>query len=349
MKKTILTKNEEKVLYGLIKYPGINDSELSQKIKVKLSTLTSIKRKLEKNGFFRILIVPLLNRLDCELLAVIYTQFNPVIPLEDRIQTTKRTIEVFDEIFFSTGEQEKGFSLSLSKNYTNIGRINEIRTETFGQLGLLEKEYPNEVIFPFETSKIFRFFDFERILKKFFSIEDTKKEANIRWFEKTDQINLSAKEKKVLIALIENPNLPTQKIGEKIKLSRHTIARMKKQFFEKGLIRQIVLPELNKLGFEILAFYHIKFNPYKPPKIEDINFLDSYYSIFLAQRKFETVIISAYPNFQEFHEDKMNKIRFLKENDLVSFSPLIETYSFEKMIVIKDFDFVPITKKILNV
>lgn len=349
MKKTILTKNEKKVLYGLIKYPEINDSELSKKINVKLSTLTSIKRKLEKNGFFRILIVPLLNRLDCELLAVIYTQFNPVIPLEDRIQTTKRTIEVFDEIFFSTGEQEKGFSLSLSKNYTNIGRINEIRTEIFGQLGLLEKEYPNEVIFSFETSKIYRFFDFERILKNFFLIEDKKKETNTKWFEKTDQINLSNKEKKVLIALIENPNLTTQKIGEKIKLSRHTIARMKKQFFEKGLIRQIVIPDLNKLGFEILAFYHIKFNPYKPPKLEDIIFLDSYYSIFFAQRKFETVIISTYPNFQEFHEDKMNKIRFLKENNLVSFSPLIETYSFEKMIVIKDFNFVPITKKILKV
>jgi len=108
----------------------------------------------------------MLNYLGCELLAVIYTQFNPVIPLNERIKTTKKTIEVFEEIFFSAGEQEKGFSISLSKNYTNIGKINEIRTETFGKVDLLEQEYPTEVIFPFETSHINRFFDFSRILKK---------------------------------------------------------------------------------------------------------------------------------------------------------------------------------------
>lgn len=351
MKLLSLTKNEKKVLYGLVKYPRCNDSELSLKINVKLSTLTSIKRRLEKNGYFRVIAVPLLNRLNCELLAVIYTQFNPVIPLEDRVQTTKKTIEVFDEIFFSTGEQEKGFSISLSKNYTNIGRINEIRTETFGQMGLLEKEYPNEVIFPFETSQIFRFFDFRRILKNMFSLKDNSDDIDtgIEWFRNISQIDLSNKEKKVYLALIENPNLTTQKIGEKIGLSRHTIARMKKHFFNKGLLKQIILPNLNKLGFEILAFYHIKFNPHKPPKMSDIEYLDSYSTIFLVHRKFETIIISAYSNFLECQEDKMNKIRFLKENDFVSSTPLVETYSFERMIVIKDFNFAPITRKILDI
>lgn len=167
-----LTKNEKKVLYGITRYPTVTDSELADTIDVKLSTLTSIKRRLADHGYYRTLMIPLVNRLGCELLAIIYMQFNPVIPLQERVETTKKTIEVFDEIFFSVGEEEKGFSMSLSQNYTNIGRINEIRTETFGRLGLLEKEYPHEVIFPFETSHIHRFFDFAQILKQLFSIED---------------------------------------------------------------------------------------------------------------------------------------------------------------------------------
>jgi DNA-binding MarR family transcriptional regulator len=347
MKRTLLTKREEKVLYGLVKYPEINDSTLSNVLDIKLSTLTSIKRRLSANKFYNTLNVPMLNCLGCELLAIIYMHFNPVIPLETRIQTTKRTIEVFDEIFFSVGEQEKGFSISLSQNYTNIGRINEIRTETFGKLGLLEKEYPQEVVFTFETSHISRFFDYSRLLKKMFSLNENDLETNNGWFDSIKKAEISLKEKKVYTALVEYPNATTQKIGDKVGLSRHTVARMRNSFFKQGLLKQIAIPNLKKLGVEILTFYHIRFNPNKAPKKSDIAYLDSPYTVFLASRKFETVVISAYPTYQDYKEDEMNKIRFLKENNLIAYTPFVGTYMFENMAVIKDFDFAPITKKIL--
>jgi DNA-binding MarR family transcriptional regulator len=348
VKKTLLTKNEEKVLCGLIMHPEKNDSQLSSELNVKLSTLTSIKKRLHDQGFFRKLNVPMLDRLGCELLAVIYAQFNPVIPLEERVKATKKTIEVFDELIFSVGEQEKGFSINLSKNYTNIGRINEVRTETFGRLGLLEKEYPNEAIFPFETSRIIRFFDFSRVLNKFFSLENSKQSKTKTWFHNLDQTEFTTKEKQVYSAIVEHSDFTTQQIGDLVGLSRHTVSRMKKQFFENDLMREITIPDLKKLGFEILVFYHIKFNPNKAPNEKDISYLDSPSTIFLANRKFETVIISAYPTYQEYKQDEMDKIRFLKENNLISYAPFIGTYAFEHMVVIKDFDFAPIVKKTFN-
>lgn len=348
MKRTLLTRREEKVLWGLVRYPDLNDSELSSVLHIKLSTLTSIKRRLTASEFYHNLNVPMLNRLGCELLAIIYMQFNPVIPLEKRIQTTKKTIEVFDELFFSVGEQEKGFSISLSKNYTNIGRINEIRTETFGKLGLLEKEYPQEVVFPFETSQISRFFDYSRLLKKMFSLDEKEPETKVDWFNDLKDLELSTKEKKVYTALVEHPNATTQNIGKEVGLSRHTVARMRNSFFEKGLLRQIALPNLKKLGVELFTFYHIRFNPNKAPNRSDIAYLDSPFTILLASRKFETVILSAYPTYQDYKEDEMNKIRFLKENNLIAYPPFVGTYMFEGMAVIKDFDFAPITKKILG-
>jgi len=101
----------------------------------------------------------------CKMLVVIYTNFSPLIPLEERVKITGKTIEVFDEIFFSAGEQDKGFSLSLSQDYATIGKINDIRTQTFGGRGLLEEEYPSMVVFPFEISKVYRFLDFAPLLK----------------------------------------------------------------------------------------------------------------------------------------------------------------------------------------
>lgn len=349
MNRVQLTSKEKKVLYGLVKYPNLTDSELSKKINVKLSTLASIKRRLFEQKYFYKLTVPLLNRLGAELLAIIYTKFNPVIPLEQRVEKTRKTIEVFGEIFFSVGEQDKGFSVSISQNYTNIGRINEIRTETFGKVGLLEEKYPNEVIFPFENSQIYRFFDYSRVIQDFFKIENNESEKkNIDWFKDSKKIDLSDKEIEVYVALIENPYLSTQKIGEKIGLSRHTVSRMKNKFFENNLLKEITIPNLKKLGFEMLTFYHIKFNPSKAPSSDDIKKLDSSSSIFLAGRHFETVIISAYPNYQDYKEDKMKKIRFLKENGFIIYTPNVGKYMFERMIIIKDFDFAPIAKKILT-
>jgi len=349
VRRSQLTKKEKKVLYGLVRYPELNDSILSKKIKIKLSTLTSIKNRLSENNYFRKLSVPLLNNLGCELLAVIYTQFNPVIPLEDRVKTTKQTIEVFEEIFFSAGEQEKGFSISISNNYSNIGRINEIRTKTFGKVGLLEDKYPNEIIFPFKISHINRFFDYSRVLKNFFKIDDIDDDKKrMDWFKNGSFFDLSEKEKRVYSALIELPDETNQTIGDKIGISRHTVSRMKKKFFENDLIRQITLPNLEKLGFEILAFYPINFNPKKSPSIKDIDILDTDSTIFLARRQFQTVAISAYPTYLDYKEDKMNKIRFLKENDFISYTPLVGKYMFDRMMIIKDFNFASISKKTLG-
>ncbi len=347
MKRNSLTKKEKLVLYGLIKYPEMSDGGLSSLLDLRLSTFSSIKRRLLKQNFFQSLIVPVLNRLGSELLAVIYTNFNPVIPLENRIKTTKKTIEVFEEIFFSIGEQDKGFSLSLSQNYTNIGKINDIRTETFGGVGLLEREYPNEVVFPFEISRIHRFFDFSRAIRRYFSLDDEDKDNP--WFTDNSRVHLSKREKEVYSEIVGYPNETSRRIGDIVGISRQTVSRMKKRFFEERLIRRIVIPDLKKLGFEILAFYHIKFSPNNPPKIEDIKKLDTHSTIFLAERRFETTLISVYPSYQEYKQDKIEKIRFLKENNLIYNNPLIRKYTFGRMAIIKDFDFVPITRKTLAI
>jgi DNA-binding MarR family transcriptional regulator len=344
-----LTKNEKKVLYGITKYPTTNDSELSDILDVKLSTLTSIKRRLAAHGYYRSLMVPLVNRLGCELIAIIYMQFNPVIPLKERVETTRRTIEVFDELFLSIGEEEKGFSVSLSQNYTNIGRINEIRTETFGKLGLLEKEYPHEVIFPFETSQIHRFFDFSSVLCNLFHLEeDATPPQTTTLFQDISRRELTDKEKTVFTALVEYPTETNQRIGDRVGLSRHTVARMKKQFFEDRILHRLTLPNLRALGVEILTFYHISFNPHNAPNLAQLSCLDSASTVFFVSRKFEAVFLSAYPTYQDYKADEMNKIRYLKENNLFSHPPFISPYMFERMAVIKDFDFVPLVCKIFR-
>ena len=345
--KLSLTRNEASVLYGLTSYPTYTDSALADVLGLKLSTFTSIKRRLATHQLFRTLNIPLVNHLGCELLAVIHTQFNPVMPLEQRIQTTKNNIEVFDELFLSVGDQEKGFSLSLSENYTNIGRINEIRTELFGRIGLLDKKYPTEVIFPFQTSTIHRFFDYVRLLQQLFSLPPLPLPSTRPWFSGTEPVNLSPTEQQVFLTLVQYPTATTQDIGTMLAVSRHTVARMKNDFLTQRLLRPIVLPDLHRLGFELLTFTHLQFNPHKAPTDDDLAALDTPATIFLASRQFEAVRLAAYPAYQSHLEDDMTILRHLKENDLLASPPATGTYSYDRLALIKDFDFASLTRKIL--
>ena len=266
--KRELTRKEKLVLYGLVRYPQLIDKELSVTLNLKHSTVTSIRQRLKENGFFRTIKVPMLQNIGCKLLVVIYTSFNPIIPLEERVQITGKAIEVFEEIFFSVGEQEKGFSLSFSKDYSTIGKINDIRTQTFGGRGLLEGKYPTEVLFPFNISKIYRFFDFSPLLNDLFGLELDGGEsyANIN-FMKREVDTLTDSEKTVYCMLIAHPESTDSNIGNKLGVSRHTVARIKKMLERQENIKKIRMPNLAKLGFEILAFYHIKFNPQNPPNL----------------------------------------------------------------------------------
>jgi len=191
-------------------------------------------------------------------------------------------------------------------------------------LEVLEKEYPTEVIFPFEISSIKRFLDFSPLIKNYFDIDGIQMDCDNKInFSGIDRIQLSEKEKEVYVAVVETPNATTQDIGKRVGLSRHTISRMKKKFFDQGLLNSITIPNLQKLGFEMLAFYHIKFNPAKAPSQKDIDYLNSSSTVFFARREFEMVLISAYPTYQDYKTDKIENSGFIfKISATPSYSPV---------------------------
>jgi DNA-binding MarR family transcriptional regulator len=351
MKKIELTDKEKLMLYGLTKYPYLTDKSLSEKLKLKHSTVSSIRYRLHKDEYFRKLIIPRLQNMGCQMLVVIYTNFSPLIPLDERVEITGKTIEVFDEIFFSVGEQDKGFSLSLSKDYATIGRINDIRTQTFGGRGLLEEEYPNLVVFPFEISRVYRFFDFAPLLKNSFGLnfEDDDFVSDLSFIH-MENVVFSDTEKNVFCMLVSYPEMSDSDIGREIGVSRHTVSRLRRRFEEQKLFRRICLPNLKQLDFEILAFYHIRFDPRNSPDLDNNEAVSlmSDSTVFMASRRFEAIMISVYTDYDDYKRDMMRVMQILKENKWIADDPMIRTYGLKTMVFIKDFKFAPITHKIVG-
>lgn len=351
MKKLELNDKEKLLMYGLVTYPHSTDKQLSEQLNLKHSTVTSIRHRLRKNEYFRSIIIPNLQSMGCKMLVTIYTDFSPLIPLDERVEITGRTIEVFDEIFLSVGDQDKGFSLSLSKDYASIGKINDIRTETFGGRGLLEDQYPNMVVFPFEISKIYRFFNFSHLLKESFDLDfETEETFGSVEISNREDSNFSETEKSVYFMIVKYPELSDSSIGREIGISRHTVSRLKRRFRNENLIRRVTLPNLNKLNFEILTFFHIRFDPSNPPDIErdESASLMSNSTILFASRMFESVMVSIHKNYDSYKRDRTNILQILKENKWIVENPIINSYSLNSLIFIKDFKFAPITGKILG-
>ena len=352
MAKSELTDKEKLTLYGLVRYPNYTDKQLSQKLNIKHSTITAIRRRLKENGYYKKLIIPRLQNLGSKMLVIIYTDFSPLIPLQERVRISGKTIAVFEEIFFSVGEIDKGFSLSLSKDYATIGRINDIRTRTFGSRGLLENEYPNMIVFPFEISKVYRFFDFAPLLQKSFELDlpQDEKIKNISFLnEKPSYLHKS--ESKVYCGITQYPEESDLSIGKILNVSRHTVSKMRRSFEQRFLIRNINLPIIKKLGFEILTFFHIRFDPSNPPdmKKDDVAKLMSNSTILLASRMFEAFMISIHTDFDDFKKDSTRINQILKENKWIAENPIIRTHSVSEIVFIKDFVFAPIAKKTLGV
>jgi len=342
-----LTNYEKKVLYGIVKFPNDNDRQIAERFGMKQSTVAAIRKRLKEEEYYKVYAIPMLHNFGAELMAVIHTNFNPVIPLSKRISITEKQIETAEEIFFSMGEDDKGFSLSFSRNYTAIGRLNDIRTKIFGELGLLEKEYPKEIIFPFSISKIYRFFDFAPLLAKIFNIEEH--ESRGEEFFTLRNITLSRREKDVMCTMVEHPEMASKEIAEMLGITRHTVGRMKKKFMEQGYIKTIVIPNFEKLGLKILAFYDVSMDPHNPPDFENdmLKELLCDEVVFLAARRFEFVAISMHTDYERYKMCKTEIMQKIKEKEWVSTVPFVRTYSLNKARIIKDFTFSPITRKLV--
>ena len=77
---------------------------------------------------------------------------------------------------------------------------------------------------------------------------------------KGKKIKLTKAERKVLVGLVQHPDETDTLIAEQVGVSRNTVANAKR-IFEKGICFPRVVPNLEKLGFKLLAFNYRKFNP----------------------------------------------------------------------------------------
>jgi len=251
-------------------------------------------------------------------------------------------------------DSNEGFYLGIGKNYTELHNTIENLERVYRENDFVEDTGPAYFFFPFEYSKIQNFFDFAPIIKHTFNVAIKGEEDDVMPTEipKTDLTKLSNVEKRVLFGLIKYPDIPDSKIAENIGITRQVVSKLKKSFEIDGILKTLKIPNLKKLGFEIMAVAHFRHNPKIPLKkrgkgIRQV--LSEFPQIFMISGNLESVMINVCRDFSEFQELKSKALSHYKKQEYLLAEPEIITFSIPSIKMITEHSYAALVQKVLNI
>ncbi|MBI5001303.1 MAG: hypothetical protein HZB92_07255 [Euryarchaeota archaeon] len=351
-----LSKNEQIVLYHLVKYPTLSDTDILEIIQMKQSTYSTIKKKLWREGYYYSMYTPIMQHLGCDLLAVWYITLNRKTRPVDRLAITGEKLLAATDLFTIVSEANQAVNISISKNIAEHIKVSDGFIQLYEENDFLEDIHV--VLFPFEVSYIFSFFDFAPLLNRIFKIEspemkvDRLVDVDLKKIKcKVKDVQMNELEKKVYLSLIRHPESPDSLLSENIGCSRQVFARLKYRFLEENMLKKHRLVSLEKLGFEILVMTHSKFNPSKPiherqMHMRTITKLQT--PIFHIARDPESVMLTVYKGFDDFKMLHNEYVSYCAENDSLGGEPIEILLSLPRIFNIKWLVYEPLVRKVLN-
>ena len=362
------SRSENLVFLGLVTYPDKKDTEIASILSLPNSTFASVKSRLMSEGFFKETYIPIFQNLGFELIAAVYSDFNPSVSVAERIANTRKNVEIYSEMILSLGESHRGFSVSVAENVTNIMKISNERMRTLADLNLLE--IPQEVIFPFELSRVHRFFNLAPLIYRKLSADpsspihdipgleediyakdtilQTKVQSSIK---RPSDIDLSRKHLEILYYLMKYPDISASKIATMVPHSRHTISRVKEMLIDEGYMACMRVPDMSKLDYSWLSLFHVKIDPKRPLDMDECSRKELLQddTIFFVSRPTELIMVAVYENYPHYNKGMSTFNQFLKGHDHISKPLNVRNHSLSEAIWIKRFVHHPLIKKAFNI
>jgi DNA-binding MarR family transcriptional regulator len=342
------TPAEKKVLTGLVTYPRLNDRQLSEKIGVKPSTTTAIRRRLRSKDVFHTKRIPMGNRLGYELLVTVIGKIRPNTEKSD-LEKLLDWINGIPGIFFAFKSSDSMFCVGLFKNFSEYRVLADKAWEDFGERGPIDPNTWKAVIFSLERSKLVNYFDYSSPSRSQFGGKDKKKFE--RTLETVTSEKLTKKEKMVLQGLVAFPESSDKTVAEKVGASRQAVSSMRKKFEDADILRTIRVLDLQKIGMGILAVGHLQFQPQAPLAVrwEGVERTASRTpTIFWVSSSPETMAVGLMSDYDQLHKLRRDFLEYYAKKGYYKEDPDVLVFPLSDTEVIKDFDFSGFMKRIVE-
>ena len=357
VKSKELSRNEQAIFYGQIRYPLLNDRELADRLDFKMTTLTAIKNRLKKSGYLSKIRVPMFHKFGCELFQVSFGQAYAPDSTSDVSKVLAQCERPNPRCFHSMQNSHQHMFMQVFRNYTEAKRINDRFTKAYLQDKFHGENSFKQVLFPFQLINVLNIFDYAPILKKTFSIEEPKmankgNKGNQRVNLVPQAVRLKKLEKKILYGLVKYPSIADSRVCKKIGTTRQAVARMRKKFEKDGIIRTIKVANLQKIGYNLFVLFHIRLDPSRNAReIKDgINkIIDIMPPVFMVSEDIQIIHLSAFRNFEHCLEVTNELYSFFVRNELFETSPASIPFSIHSVNMGMNHDYSRAIKNILGV
>ncbi len=315
MKK--LTKKERDTLWALVNYPTLNDKGLAKKTRLKLSTVTAIRRRLRERGYYYTVNIPNFYRLGHELLTIEYGTFNEAVPIEDRIEHFKNFVNQEANTIFSVMSRSSGILFNVTKNYAEASEHYERLEMLFTSHHLADEGSWKKVIFPFQTSMFWNFFNFSPVIRYAF---DIKRKINLPEFssdKKAEVLRLSKKEKRVLYGLVKYPEESDNHIADRFGVSRQAVSSIKKRFVREDLISTQRIMNFEMIKCNLLTYGYTFFGPKSPIEMRTngIEYTKNNVPVFIGiSSNFENVVFAASRTYSDYDRLREKLLAYYKSH-----------------------------------
>lgn len=341
MQREYLTEKEHRTLRGLITYPSLNDRKLASKLKLKLSTVTAIRRRLDEKGYYQSVNVPNLYRLGFELISVEFGELSQTVSDKTMKNVLKKALLKDPNVIYALADRSHFLILSVMKNYTEAKCHHEDLHILLNEKGMFEGEVLEQVIFSFEISKFLNFFNYIPLLNYIDGTETT--EIMPQPFDVTkSRAKLTKKERALLYGLVKFPTESDNNLANRYKVARQTVSSIRKKFEREGLISttRILDPEL--LECDLIVFAHTTLGPMFPileKQKENPFALRTAPVIMNVSGNFENALIGMVKSYTDFERLKREILSYYKPQLRITRSPNVILFPYKGLIYHKPLSF----------
>jgi hypothetical protein len=292
-----LTDREKDTLYGLIRHPQLNDVELATELDMARSTVTVARKRFVDDGLISFTYVPDIMRLGCEVLTVLYGEFQEAGKDVDTVKGKVR--KELKDAFYMLTHGGQHLSLSAAGSITDVGEHIRSHYRIHHDSGYLTDKRHNYILFPLQHTHITRDFDYAPLLAKHLGKEympETKHNIQCLMWRPT------RREQKVMDALLTHSDKSDYAVSKAAKVSRQTVNAVKNRFLKEGFLKPKWIPNLRKLGFEFLSFTHLHMHPHtdRHGRKDHIRKAENPAQILKVAGDLETAVISAHPDYRDY-------------------------------------------------
>ncbi|UCE80966.1 MAG: winged helix-turn-helix transcriptional regulator [Methanobacteriota archaeon] len=341
--------NEKRVIVSLIEDASRTDADIAELNGMRAGTVASARRRVLEAGALFYVGIPSFHKLGCEMIAFHKGILDPAISDEaktsDYMAFFRSSPEVFDAII---GSNSVVF-MSVFRDATEMENLMLRHNRFFSDRRKPSKARLSTTTFPHGMSKGTYTLNFAPLVHRFFGLDSPRPNPRPPVSFEVVESDLSENEKKVLIALVENPAAPDRKISSIVNLSRQAVTRIRRKLQDEEYYTLTCVPRLYRWGFEMFSAIHARFSAdfvwsdvfnLQPKESVD-------YSFYYLTKPGEAVANHMISTYHDYTHGLESSLAWYHKNKAFESDPDITLMALEHCVEMKTFEFGPRLRNLL--